>query len=457
MTPTLRPMTTRGSHDPLIDSGSVFDKVTGATWVRTHALALGASVIVVITGMAFSFFLNPIFFHSSAWSIPGDLWNTYRAAQYVVWGGEGRIYNNPAAFQTFPGIAFILAPVAKVAGLLHLSESFGVTLPQPTTWWILGPFQLALGATLFFPLDLLAAQLGASSRRRIFLLATEGVIIWLSVALWGHPEDALSLTFALYGLLAARERRWLRVGILLGVAIAVQPLVLLIVPIVVGLLPLKRWFVVGFVMVVPSALLLVAPLVQEWGPTTRILTKQPNFIALNHPTPWVYVAPVLSPPHRLVVHSLKHHLVHGVHRATEISTVVRTLPVVAAGPGRIVAIILACLIGVYVSRYRPAWPRILWCTSLALALRCLFEPIMVPYYLLPGLALALVLASVRSPRVFLGAIIAALVCTWLSYYHLSPWAYYVLFSLPLLVTLALSWPLRGKENPGTDAALVSVT
>jgi hypothetical protein len=410
-------------------------------WWGRHAVPLLGLLAIVVAGMAYSLFWNRLFYHSSNWVTPGDLWSTYRASQYVVWDGEGQIYNNPAAFQTFPGIAIILAPVAKLAGILHLSEGFGMALPRPTTWWILGPIEMALGATLLLPLDKLARRLCLAPRRRIVLVALESTLIWPSVAIWGHPEDALSLALALYGLLATWDGASHRAGVFFGLAIVVQPLVLLLVPIVAAFIPIKRWAILAVEMLSPSVLLFLPPLIQEWGPTTRVLLKQPNYIAPNHPTPWASLAPVLDPAHVETVSALKHvRLANGHFRAIEVMIKVHTMPVVAAGPGRILAVVIACVIGILIKVRKPSGPQLIWLVALALSLRCAFEPVMVPYYLLPGLALVLVVASIVGTIRFSLVCAAAAVCTWLSYFHFSPWDYYISMMLPLLVALVLSWP-----------------
>ncbi|MDH2904174.1 MAG: hypothetical protein PXZ08_09540 [Actinomycetota bacterium] len=420
----------------------------GREWARRHRAALLAMLVVVVTGMAFSLLWNRVFYHSSNWITPGDLWSTYRAAQYVTWGGLGQIYNNPAAFQTFPGIAVILSPVAKLAGALNLSEGFPVAVAQPTAWLLLGPVQLALGATLLLPLEQLARRLNVAPRRRLMLLALEAALIWPSVAIWGHPEDALSLTLAVYALLAVADGAWTRVGIYFGLAIVIQPLVVLLVPLTLALVPVRRWPILTVEMLVPSVVLFLPPLVQEWGPTTRILLKQPNFVGPNHPTPWVSLAPVITPAQVKMVPVLKHLKLHGgLHRATEVMVKVHTQPVVAAGPGRIVAVLAACLIGVYIKVRKPSWPKIIWWAALVLSLRCVFEPVMVPYYLLPGLALALVVASRDRLLRFYVVAFAAAVDTWLSYFHVSPWDYYAAMTLPLLVVLAVAYPRSDAAGP----------
>jgi hypothetical protein len=119
---------------------------------------------------------------------------------------------------------------------------------------------------------------------------------------------------------------------------------------------------------------------------------------------------------------------------------VHTLPVVAAGPGRILAVVVACLIGVLVKIRQPSWPQVIWLAALALSLRCVVEPVMVPYYLLPGLVLALVAASLTPASRLTLVCAAAAICTWLSYFHFSPWVYYISVMGSLVAALVLSWP-----------------
>ena len=405
--------------------------------------------------MAYSLFWDSVVHHSPIWLTPPDLWNTFRASQYVVWRGEGQIYNNPAAFQTFPGIAVILMPIAKLSGSLQLTANVGVTLPRPSTWWFLGPTELWLGASLLFPLDDLAKRLSIPSRRRMILTGFEAALVWPTVAMWGHPEDALSLAFAIYALLSAFDAKWLRTSVLFGCAIAIQPLVLLMLPIAIALLPVKYWPRVTSIAIFPSALLLLSPLVQEWGPTTRILLKQPNYVANNHPTPWVSLAPVIQPSHWQLFNSFK-QVVQANGQIQNVATVTRarTLPVVAAGPGRIIAIVIACLLGAAVLRLKPKLVHVVWLAALALSLRCLFEPVMVPYYLLPAIAIALVASASSTRNRFIIASVAALVCTRVSYLHLSPWDYFLAFAIPLALLLLVSLPpvfseMRLKEADQT--------
>ena len=412
-------------------------------WIRSNALAFIFILATLVFGMAYSFLWPRIIFHNSSWLTPTDLWGTFRTAQYVAWGGEGQIYNTPAHLQTFPGISVLLSPIAWLVGRLRLSESFPLNITHPSAWLLLGPAQYLAGSFALLPLDTLARRLFVNVQRRLLLLFCESVLIWTSLALWGHPEDGLALGIALFGLMAAFDGSWVRIGVYFGLAIAVQPLVVLIVPIALAYMPTHRWLALVGMMSFPSAVLLLPPLIQSWGPTTYILLKQPNFPLRNHPTPWMSLAPIVKPGYFAVMKFAQYvKLKNGHHVLREVSHRVQVVAVIGAGPGRILAILIACAIGFSVLKKRPPLAQVLWFAAVALSLRCLFEPVMVPYYLLPGLAIAMVVASSNRRNLMLMALTAALGCALLSYHYQSPWLYYGSMTGTLLLTLFLSRPMR---------------
>jgi hypothetical protein len=71
---------------------------------------------------------------------------------------------------------------------------------------------------------------------------------------------------------------------------------------------------------------------------------------------------------------------------------------------------------------------------------------MVPYYLLPGLVLALVAASLTPASRLTLVCVAAAVCSWLSYCRFSPWVYYISVMGFLVVALVWSWPTSNSAN-----------
>ena len=222
-------------------------------WPVLGALAL------LLCGMAFSLFWNIVVHHVSGWTTPPDLWNTFRDAHYVIWDGEGQVYNANTSFVTFPGIAVFLAPIAEIQSIFHLTESYPVFLAKPSAWYALGPVNLLCGGVLLFPLDAMARRLSLSFTRRGLATLVEVVLIFPVVAYWGHPEDTLALTFGLYGLMAAYDRRWLHSAGFFALAVVFQPLTLLILPIALAYVPARKWPAYAGVVALPSVILLIRP------------------------------------------------------------------------------------------------------------------------------------------------------------------------------------------------------
>jgi hypothetical protein len=417
---------------------SEWDKSPG--WFRAHLWPLLGMLVLLATGLAFSFWWNPVVHGVPEWSTPPDLWGTFRDAHYIIWSGEGHVYNASTSFVTFPGIAVLLAPFAEIQQHFNLTESFPVYLLKPTAWYVLGPVDMICGGVLLFPLDAFARRLSVSSKRRILLVFLATVLIWPTVVWWGHPEDTLALAFALTGLMASIDRRWVHAAFFFALAVVFQPLVVLMVPIVLAYVPVKRWLAFAGIVAIPTVLLLTPPLIQEWGPTTLAIFKQPNYPTLNHATPWVDLAPVIKKPGFVLTAQIHIVVSHG-RRILEFGPVrVYEGQTVAAGPGRIFAIVLACVIGVWVAKKKPPVLQVVWWAAVALALRCIFECVMDPYYLLPALALALVVAFKLGWKRVVLTILAAGWCTWFSYWKTSEWNYYSVVIGLLLLALAFSWP-----------------
>src|SRR6202034_1755152 len=97
-------------------------------------------------------------------------------------------------------------------------------------------------ALALFTRDALAAKLGIGRRRRAILCLAEAVVLWPVVAMWGHPEDSLAVGFAMGSLLLAFDESWGKCGWAFGLAVALQPVVLLMLPVMLlTLVPLRQW------------------------------------------------------------------------------------------------------------------------------------------------------------------------------------------------------------------------
>jgi hypothetical protein len=377
---------------------------------------------------------------------PGDIWSTFRDAHFVGWGSEGAIYAAGTSLVTFPGIAVLLTPVAMLQNPLHLSSSIPFYLYKPTEWLVLGPIDMLLGGVFLFPLNKFAARLGIGARRRIALVWFEAILVWAVVVLYGHPEDTVAMALAVYALIAVRDESWLHAGFFFGLAVAFQPLTLLMLPIALVRIPWRKWPILAGEIVLPSAILFVGPLVNEWGPTTRALLKQPNFPTLNHPTPWLAFAPRLSPARYVLQPTIVAHTLRDGKRVA-VAVLKRFLSgeIVSAGPGREVALALVIVIAMVLYRRRPSWPVLVWWVAVALSLRCVFESILDPFYFFPGLAITVLIAfTTRWWKISLTMLFAS-VCTVVSFWHLGDWTYYLVVNGSLLLALAFAYPSKGTR------------
>jgi hypothetical protein len=419
--------------ESVVEPMSLDQRTMIGRWLRRRAVALGLIVLTAVATLAYTLLWGPLFGHAD-WITPGDLWGTFHTAQMVSWGDIGDVYSVGGGLVSLPGISIVLAPAALLINHLHLSIGFPYGLAHPTGWLVLGPYEAVVGAVVLVPLDSLAEHLELGRRQRMVLSVCEAIVLWPVLGIWGHPEDPLAMAFATWALLAALQNRWRPAGWLFGLAVVMQPLVLLMAPILFVMVPVGRRFAMAARSLLPAAVSVAIPLAQSWKATTTALLKQPNFPAIDHPTPWLFLAPVLSKPRPgTVKHFGQVTLPGGLTRFT--TAVVHTVwgETVAAGPGRLIAIGLAVGLALYVYRRRPSPQVIVWLCCVALGLRCVFEAVMDPYYLWPPLALALLLAMRSWPR-FVLAVGATALCTWWSYHHIGPWAWWA----PVVGLLALS-------------------
>jgi hypothetical protein len=392
-----------------------------APWLRRRLFPLLATVGLIAFGVASTTWWGPSLLSKPGWSLPDDLWATMAAAQRLLHGNLGGLYTPPTRLITFPGAAVILIPLVAVtdaAGLsLQVQNAHNL---HPAVWLLAGPYEIALSAVALFAADAIAERLGADRAKRAVLALASSVALWSVSVRWGHPEDAVAVGLLLYAILALSESRTRRAAWLTGAAIAVQPLVLLAVPIVAAVIEPRR--LAGFLAraAAPAAVLLGAAAAANWTATLHAVTSQPNWITVDQTTPWASLAP---------------------HTGTG--------QTVAAGPARLLAILVACGCAVVAGRRwraargAPSWSadiltEVLWWTAVALALRSVFEPVMVAYYLWPALAVALIAAS-RSWSRLIPASLAVAVVTLVSQLTLpGPWSWWAPMIAGLGLTLYLA-------------------
>ena len=411
--------------------------MTSRTVVRRRWLVarrrwpLAATAGLIVVGLATST-LGVRLVGRADWALPDDLWRTLVATQRLLHGKLTGLYTAPTELISFPGAAVILVPLVAVTDAAGLSLQLpGPQNGHPGEWLLAGPYEIAIAALALFAADAIAEHLNASWPKRAVLAAAGAVALWGVTLRFGHPEDAVAVGLFLYGLLALarsgarmRTRTGARTGAaraawLIGAAVAVQPLVLLALPLVLVVIERRQW--AGFLAraAAPAALVLGIAAAANWHATVRAVTSQPNSPRVNHPTPWT---------------ALSAHLGGGM---------------VAAGPARALAVLAACGCAVAAGRrwgtavQGGEWSpeilaRLLWWIAVALALRSVLEPVMVAYYVWPALAVALIPASRSWPRLVAAAGAAAALTFAAQLPWRDPWSWWLLMIAGLTLVLWLA-------------------
>lgn len=418
--------------------------------IRRRVAPVVVATVMLATGLAFVFFWPPVVDHVHVWFTQWDVWGVFRGAHYVAWGYLGGIYNDETGIVTLPGMPVLLAPVAMLSDVFHLTSSTGTTLlAHPTADYVLMPAELLLAATVVFAADALAEDLSVPRRHRWALCVAVGALAWATAALWGHAEDSLAMTFALYAMVAARHDRWRRAGWLFGLGVVVQPLVALILPLYLAASPRGGRLPFALRCSLLSGVLVGVAFLGNPSGTYRALVEQPTPAGANHPTPWiglsprVSVTPVPRGAGRLV--TLQQHA--GSFRSVTHAAARQTAEV-AGGPGRTLYVVLALLLGLYVWR-RPQGPdRLLWLAAVVLAGRCWFEAVMTPYYVTPPLILLLVLAARCGVRRFAAGLAVVAGLSVFAYEHLAPWMWWPPVVGALVLLLALTAPVATGDGSG---------
>ncbi len=317
----------------------------------------------------------------------------------------------------------------------HFGNTTYVSHPQWVTW--VDPYALILSCTALFACDALAERLQVPRSQRVVLCLAEAVLLWNVTVWWGHPEDAVAVALAIYALVFILEGRFAGGGWLFGAAVVFQPLVLLMLPILLAKAGRRHGIGFAFRTVVPAGVLLAVPLIASPTNTLRALLDQPSSPNVNHATPWTAVSPSLGG--------------HGPNLT------------VAAGPVRVLAILLAIGLGVWVyRRWRERPELIAWACALALALRSYTESVMTDYYAWAALAVALVVAARTSRFRFHLAIALAIATTVLAQWKLGwfPWWLIQVAGLTgLLIVASQPKPLvlaKPRPTPGRTRSSVAV-
>ncbi len=358
------------------------------------------------------------------WAVPGDFWATWRQAHFVAWGFISDIYRTGSPLVTLPGYAILLAPIAALSSALGLPESApAIPLLKPEAWLLAGPFVLLTAAPALIAFDSLARRLGVTGSRLVILLSAEAVALWPTLAYWGHPEDVAGVALLAFALTAAADQKWVKAGWLMGGAIAMQLLTGLILPVLAGMAGARRRVPFLLRAAFLPAVLLAAVMIPDFHDTWKVLTQQRTFPTINHPTPWVLLSPKIGPR------------------------------MVAAGPARIGAVVVALGCGMIANKWRYDLRRVVWLAAVVMAARCVFEAVMVPYYVMPAVTLTLIVAASRPGWRWIPAVAAGVALTVVTHFHANMWIYWLYMTALLGTMLVAAFPARRDTSDRAEVAV----
>ncbi len=417
--------------------------------VRRRTWPIVVSIVYVGLALAYFFGWGSVVQHiPGSWTLPYDTAYTYLAGIQLAHGHFGSIYTAHASFDEFPGIVIAMAPIGAFSSAFHTTlfevignhsyvvNHYSVTysyLPFLTPGWLIvggkllvaqpqwavavGFYSLLLSCTALFAFDALAEGLRVSKGRRVVLCFVEAVLLWNVIVVWGHPEDAVAVALAVYALIFCFRGRFVGAGWLFGAAVLFQPLVLLMLPVLLAMAGRRSGLGLAVRSLLPSAVLVAVPLAVNFSATFHALAEQPNYPNRDHATPWTALSPHLGG--------------HGLDLA------------VAGGPGRVLAILLAVLIGIWVSKRCLKRPElVVLACAVALALRSYTESVMDPYYPWAALAVGVVVAARCSRWRFAIAISLGVAATVLAQWKLAwlPWWTIQIVLLTALLVVAAKQP-----------------
>ena len=439
------------------------------SWLRRRWWAVVGSALTVVIALANMFYWAPVVHGVNVWEDPGDIWNAVQAAHFIAWGDFGYLYL-AKGLVSFPGFYIVLTPLAELAQHFHWTEGFPISLERPTALpWALG-YSLLWSCVAVFAVDLLAERLGLVGRRRALGVLTSAALLWEATAMWGHPEDTISLGFAIFGLLEANIKQWKLMAWFFGFAIAFQPLagILLLIALALAWRDLHKKVAGIALRAAALPLVLVAiPLDRDWADTSRSILSQPTYPTVGWRTPWdrllrwthIGIVPTYAqaPNIRCPTRGSKYilGLCHVAQQANEAARAhAAGTYVVNASHIRLGVIVIAVAASIWVAARREHLDlrELIWLCGAILAVRCLFEAVMFPYYITPALALlAVVSATSPWPQMVLGWIGCAglLEYTWR---HGPEWRWYLILAGLILATLAVTFPSENHVWSGYKQA-----
>jgi len=425
-----------------------------AAWkiTRDRIPPIISSILFIFSGVTFSLNWGSLWNkwmyangQGHSWTVPGDFQGIAQFSTNIVNGHLSWLYqqhNNYTGVVAPPGFGLLFAPVAWLASLSGPLRWGG---PHPPHWPLLLSGLVLYSLPVLFALDNLARRHQVPPARRVTLSIIEAALLFPTVLVWGHPEDAVGFALAIWGYIRLQDERPRSAGWLWGAAIACQPLVILMLPVSIIRIPWRKWHQVIVRAAIPAVALYTVALIANFKTTWFTLLNQPSNSVLNHQTPWM---------------ALGRNLGHAYYFRYRVPGILPLgakpyayYPEYSVGTPRLLA--LAAAIAIAYVAYKQHWEpqMLLWGAGACLAARVFFEADMVPYYVWPALAILTIMAARKSVnRLLLVGFIDLAVCIY-SYHRFSPWPYWLGVNAFMLLAVAVSFPGEwiSKRIPSSPA------
>jgi hypothetical protein len=314
----------------------------GRAW--TSSIVLGLVFLLLFS--VYTLFGLPSISFLPRWPVHADTWMATSVSRAITHGAFAHLYSR-TGYDALPLWPILLVPVVAGSDALGRSGTLGA---HPTMALMVVPYSLMVGVLVLHAGRTLAWSLG--HRNRLWLV--QGCLLMtvvLPCAVAGHMEDALAIAFLLYALRRYLAGQLDSAALLLAVAISSKQWAILALPLLVAFASASRRLRFLSLALSLPALLGAAALMLDF----------------------THAYPLLLAPSAFT-HNPGIHLGATMVLGERASRLAR--PCVLAG-----SLLIARLV-------RKRDPASLMCALAAtLLLRPLFEPLLFPYYLAPGLAI----------------------------------------------------------------------
>lgn len=256
---------------------------------RRYGYIIGA--LGVVLGMLTTLYLPLLLWGDHIWlvSTSTDGWNNWVSAEVSSLGGFSgyvHIFQITHTIETIPGWTLLISAPAVLSWHLHLVfPQYGYPMQYPSAWWVAGPTYMMVILVVTVAADAVLDKMGRITKlNRVVVLLGVASLSFVAV-LWGHPEDIMSLAFSLMAVKTAHDGRYRAAAWWVSVALSMQLLAVLVVPLILVTFPYKRWGSMAWRMLLVPVILMLPLMIGAPGATLHAMLGQKIYKAAGMYSP----------------------------------------------------------------------------------------------------------------------------------------------------------------------------